>query len=85
MDRRYRETKGAADTSGRSDRLIGRYLQKAAAENRAAGVMGGSTGRPDPYEARRSRGLLSAMRGAEMREGNAIFEGARQDVLNRDA
>jgi hypothetical protein len=85
MDRRYREARGAADTSGRSDRLIGRYLQQAAAENRAARTMGGSTGRPDPYEARRSRGLLAAMRGVEMREGNAVFEGAREEVLRADA
>lgn len=83
MDRRYREAKGAVDTSGGSDRLIGRYLQRAAAENRAARTMGGSTGQPDPYEARRGRGLVSAMRGAEAREGNAIFEVAREDVLSR--
>jgi hypothetical protein len=85
MDRRYREARGAADTSGRSDRLIGRYLQQAAMENRAARVMGGSTGQGDPYEARRSRGRLSAIRGAEMREGNEVFKEAREDVLSRDA
>jgi hypothetical protein len=85
MDRRYREAKGAVDTSGGSDRLIGRYLQRAAAENRAAQAMGGSTGQPDPYEARRSRGLVSALRGAEQREGDEIFEVAREDVFSPGA
>lgn len=83
MDRRYRETKGAIDTSGQSDRLIGRFLQRAALENRSARAMGGSTGQGDPYEAARTRGRIAALRGAEARDGNAIFEASRESALNR--
>ncbi len=83
MDRRYRETCDAVDRGAGSQRLIGAYLQRAARDNRRAAVMGGSTGQPDPVEAARRRGITSALRGAERREGNAVFEGSRQEVKNR--
>jgi hypothetical protein len=83
MDRRYRETRDAVDRGAGSQRLIGAYLQRAARDNRRAAVMGGSTGQPDPVEAARRRGITSALRGAERREGNAVFEGSRQEVKNR--
>jgi len=82
MDRRYRETRDAVDRGAGSQRLIGAYLQRAARDNRRAAVMGGSTGQPDPVEAARRRGITSALRGAERREGNAVFEGSRQEVKN---
>jgi len=80
MDRRYREAKGTIDQGRRADRLIGSYLQQAARDNRQAAVMGGSTGGPDPSDAARRRGVISALRGKEYREGNAIFEDSRQQV-----
>lgn len=45
--------------------------------------MGGSTGQPDPVEASRRRGITSALRGAQYREGNAVFEGSRKEVRDR--
>jgi hypothetical protein len=83
MDRRYRETRDAIDRGAGSQRLIGAYLQRAARDNRRAATMGGSTGRPDPVEAARSRGITSALRGVEYREGNAVFEDNRQEVKDR--
>ena len=84
MDRRYREANGAIDQGRRTDRLIGSYLQQAARDNRQAAVMGGSTGGPDPSDAARRRGVISAMRVAAYREGNAVFEAARQQVRTDD-
>jgi hypothetical protein len=83
MDRRYRETRDAVDRGDQGDRLIGAYLQRAARDNRRAAVMGGSTGQPDPVEASRRRGITSALRGAQYREGNAVFEGSRKEVRDR--
>jgi hypothetical protein len=83
MDRRYRETRDAPDRGDGGERLIGAYLQRAARDNRRTATMGGSTGQPDPVEAARRRGITSALRGAQYREGNAVFEGSREEVKNR--
>jgi hypothetical protein len=85
MDRRYREAQGSVDRGDGNDRLIGSYLQRAALDNRRAATMGGSTGRPDPVEASRRRGITSALRGAAYREGNKVFEESREEVRNQAA
>lgn len=82
VDRRYREAQGAVSSADRTERLIGRYKERAALENRRAGAMGGSTGQPDPAAGQR-RGMAQAHRGADHRSKEAVFALARADAAKR--